>query len=173
MRAQINIKNKRYTVDLSKPLDISISLRDSPKNPTAWYLPGPCIQPVKQGDWVGKVSKGAPVNFNNISFNPHAHGTHTECVGHISEAFHSVNQCLKTYFFLAEVVTVTPKTRGADLVIPPGQLGPLLEKPPPGAVVLRTLPNAPSKKSKKHAHTNWPYVAEDTMVLLRDLGVKH
>ena len=47
------------------------------------------------GDWVASVQEGASVNFNNIAFNPHAHGTHTECVGHITKAFYSEKKCLK------------------------------------------------------------------------------
>ena len=98
MLATININNSRVTVDLLKPLDISIVMSDSAQNPLAWYLEKPVISPVQLGDWTGKVSKGAAVNFNNISFNPHAHGTHTECLGHITETFHSVNDALKSFY---------------------------------------------------------------------------
>ena len=84
MKTTIEIHNKKIQVDLSKPLDISIPLQASEKNPLAWYQNEPTIEPVKMGDWTGKVSEGASVNFNNVLFNPHAHGTHTECFGHIS-----------------------------------------------------------------------------------------
>jgi len=49
--------------------------------------------------FVGKVSEGASTNFNDIYFNPHAHGMHTECVGHnLPTTFHSINQKLKEVF---------------------------------------------------------------------------
>ncbi len=86
-------------------------------NPLAWYQNEPTIEPVKMGDWTGKVSEGASVNFNNVFFNPHAHGTHTECFGHISQEFHSVNEALKTFFFLAEVISVKPEKLGDDEII--------------------------------------------------------
>ena len=38
MKAEITYNNKTYKVDLSKPLDISLSLRGDDKNPIAWYL---------------------------------------------------------------------------------------------------------------------------------------
>ncbi len=173
MKATIEIKDYEVTVDLTKPLDISIALQASSKNPEAWYLEPPTIQPVKMDDWVAKVSEGASVNFNNISFNPHAHGTHTECVGHISEEFHSVNKALKEFFFLAELITVAPETKKDDLVISKKQLKKLLGDKSPQSVVIRTLPNVASKKSQKHSNTNWPYLTEAAAVYLRELGVQH
>ena len=56
MQTTINFKAKDYIVDLSKPLDISIGLRGDEKNPVAWYLDAPKMTPVKDGDFIGKVS---------------------------------------------------------------------------------------------------------------------
>ena len=173
MKATLKIGKELHTVDFSKPLDISITLQDSAQNPRAWYLPKPQITPVKLDNWVGKVSEGASVNFNNIKFNPHAHGTHTEGVGHISEEFHSVNKALKEFFFTAEVITVTPETLGEDQVIPSGQLKGLLKGKKPQAVVIRTVPNTSSKKTKKYSHTNWPYLHQNAAKYLRGIGVEH
>ena len=107
MKASILTDNKQQLIDLSKPLDISIPLSASAKNPKAWLQGRPKIEPVVMDEWIGKVSEGAAINFNDIHFNPHAHGTHTECVGHITEDFRSVNASLKQYFFLAEVIPVS------------------------------------------------------------------
>jgi kynurenine formamidase len=173
LEAKLDINQKEYTIDLSAPLDISIPLQASTKNPEAWYLSPPSIEPVHFEDWIGKVSKGASVNFNNISFNPHAHGTHTECVGHISEEFYSVNDALKQFFFLAEVVSISPESRGGDRVISAKQLKKLLSGKSPEAIVIRTLPNTISKKSRKYSNTNWPYLDAEGAKFLRNLGVKH
>ena len=43
MLATINTNNSKVTIDLSKPLDISIVMSDSPQNPLAWYLEKPEI----------------------------------------------------------------------------------------------------------------------------------
>ena len=106
-----------FTVDLSKPIDISIPLSNTDQNPIAWYIEKPEIAPVRFGDWVGKVSEGSSTNFNNIFFNPHGHGTHTECLGHITKEFYSINQCLKQFFFCAELISVQPKEMDGDGVI--------------------------------------------------------
>lgn len=173
MNVFLNINDIQYTIDLSNPLDISIVLQASEKNLEAWYLEPPKINPVVIDDWVAKVSEGASINFNNIFFNPHAHGTHTECVGHISEEFHSVNKALKEFFFLAEVVTVAPETLNNDQVISAKQLKKLLGDKKPEAIVIRTLPNTSSKKSRKYSHTDWPYLTEEAAVFLRGHGVQH
>lgn len=173
MRATLKIKNKLLTVNLSKPLDISIPLSATVKNPLAWYLDTPTITPVRVDDWEGSVEKGASVNFNNILFNPHAHGTHTECVGHISRNFHSVNNVLKEHFFLAEVVSVVPETIDGDEVITGYQLKKALQGKQPLALVIRTIPNFSSKKSRKYSNTNWPYLAEEAAQYIHDLGIRH
>ena len=173
MKATLNHNLKNYIVDLSNPLDISIPLRASTKNPEAWYLGGPEIEPVKMGDWVGKVSEGASVNFNNIRFNPHAHGTHTECIGHITKEFHSVNVALNRFFFLAEVISVAPETFGEDLIISEKQLMQRLNGNQPEALVIRTLPNTSQKRSRKYSNTNWPYLHENAAKYIREIGIKH
>lgn len=173
MKTSIEINKQTLEVDLSKPLDISIPLKASQENPLAWYLKEPIIQPVVMGDWVAKVSKGASVNFNNVYFNPHAHGTHTECYGHISDEFYSVNDALKTFFFLAEVVTVKPEIENEDEIISEENIKKALNGNLPEAIVIRTLPNKIDKKSKHWSNTNWPFLHEKAALFLREIGVKH
>ena len=173
MRIQFQHKQHIYVADLSKPIDLSIPLEDSSRNPIAWYLDRPNITPAELDDWTGSVQKGASVNFNNISFNPHAHGTHTECLGHITEKVHSVNKALREYFFLAEVISVAPELKDGDQVISRKQLKALLKGKHPQAVIIRTLPNLPAKKSTKHSNTNWPYLEWGAATLLRESGVDH
>jgi kynurenine formamidase len=173
MLASIKTNNTEVTIDLSKPLDISIVMSDSPQNPLAWYLEKPEISPVQLGDWVGKVSKGAAVNFNNISFNPHAHGTHTECLGHITDSFYSVNDALKSFFFMAELITISPVLIQEDYVLTLDAIRASLKGKTPKAVVIRTTPNTISKTSQKYSNTNWPYLDHTAAAFLRDLGVQH
>lgn len=173
MKTTINFPSESLQIDLSKPLDISLSLRGNSENPIAWYLDAPKMEPVQSGDWVAKVSKGASVNFNNIFFNPHAHGTHTECVGHISEEFHCVNAVFERYFFKAKLISLQPENQNGDEVFTKKQLENLLEKNETEALIIRSLPNSEHKKSKKYNHTNWPYLLEETAEFIREYGIKH
>ena len=94
-------------------------------------------------------------------------------MGHISETFHSVNDALTNFFFFAEVISVAPETVGEDQIIPAKELRTLLEGKHPEALVLRTLPNTASKRTRHYSHTNWPYLHEEAATYLRELGGKH
>lgn len=172
MKATITHKKQTFTVDLSKPIDISIPL-SAKKNPLAWYIDPLTIKPVQSENWIGNVKKGGDVNFNTITFNPHAHGTHTETAGHITENIHSINACLTQFFFTAELITVAPEVRGEQLVISRKQLLYLLDGKTPEALVIRTIPNTRDKKTKNWSHTDWPFISENAMNQLRQLGIKH
>lgn len=172
MKIKISHNNQTFSVDLSKPIDISIPLSDSENNPIAWYLNKPKIEPVRFDHWIGAVKNGSSTNFNNIEFNPHAHGTHTECLGHITKEFYSINQTLKNFFFLAELISVTPEKQGEDFVITRDCFA-SLAMTNVDALIIRTLPNDTDKKSKNYSHTNPPYLSEEAMLFLVEKGIKH
>lgn len=173
MKASIIHNSQIFEIDLSKPIDISIPLSNTDANPIAWYIEKPEIEPVKFGDWVGKVSEGSSTNFNNIFFNPHGHGTHTECLGHITREFYSINQCLKQFFFMTELISVEPEIVNDDLVITKKQIEKALNGKIPEAIVIRTLPNLDAKKHKKYSNTNPPYLHEDAATFIREIGIQH
>jgi len=174
MTATIEHNSKKYKIDLSKPLDISIAIDTTKENINAWYLDDPKIFPVSEGDWTGSVQQGADVNFNNIQFNPHSHITHTECVGHITEEVHSINKNLEKFFFLAEVVTIAPEqVENKDFVISKKQLQYALGNKKRDAIVIRTIPNLSEKKSMRYSHTNPPYLLEEAAEYLKEKGIEH
>ncbi len=165
--------NNNIEIDLSKPIDISIPLSNTDANPIAWYIEKPEIKPVVFGDWIGKVSEGSSTNFNNIFFNPHGHGTHTECLGHITREFYSVNQSLKQFFFTAELISITPQRIVDDTIITKFQIENALNGKTPEAIIIRTLPNLESKKNQNYSKTNPAYMAEDAAIYLREIGIQH
>ena len=173
MLTTIEYRSRKLKIDLSKPLDISIEIKDGKNNVNAWYLNPPEIQPEQFDEEIIAVSKGASVNFNSIKFNPHSHGTHTETVGHITEKVYSINQHLKTFFFLAEVITVAPEKRDGDYLISKKQLQYAIGNKKREAIVIRTLPNTKSKKTRQYSNTNPTYLEEDAAEYLKVKGVKH
>ncbi|PKP44676.1 MAG: metal-dependent hydrolase [Bacteroidetes bacterium HGW-Bacteroidetes-13] len=173
MIATIQTNAKSFEVDLSKPIDISISIQHGEKNLTAWGIEAPHISPVVSGDWTGKVTEGANVNFNNIFFNPHAHGTHTECLGHITRDFFDVQDCLKTFFFFAELITIEPEKHGSDLIITKMQIEKALKIKNTEAIIIRTLPNGIDKISKQYSGNNPAFLSADAAKYLREIGIKH
>jgi kynurenine formamidase len=128
---------------------------------------------VKFGNWIGKVSEGSSTNFNNIFFNPHGHGTHTECLGHITREFYSINQCLKQFFFTAELISIEPENINVDKIITKEQIEKGLSGKTPEAIIIRTLPNLDNKKHKNYSKTNPPYLLEEAATFIRESGIKH
>lgn len=160
--------------NLQHPLDLSIPLRGNATNVSAWYVNPPVIEPVVSNNWIGEVKQGGSVNFRNIFFNPHGHGTHTECVGHISSENYSINQLLKTFFFRAFLVSAHTEHLNGDEVITLPQLNvPLWHDKGYEALVVRTLPNASTKLSRQYSNTNPPYLHHEAALFLRNNGIKH
>jgi arylformamidase len=138
----------------------------------------PKFEPVRANGFVGSVAEGGSVNFRDISFNPHGHGTHTECFGHISKAWVSVNECLREFWFKSMLVTVTPQDffneqyGELDKVIYLNQLE-HLDLTQVKALIIRTQPNELMKKSKNYSATNPPYFDGALADWLVDQGIEH
>ncbi len=164
-----------WVADLQLHHDISIPLKNGAENPIAWYCNPPVIQAVENEFFIGDVSRGGNVNFRDIMFNPHGHGTHTECVGHISQDLYSVNDSLTSFFFRAVLVSILPeKKETGDLVIGLNALiNAIGDIKSFDAIVIRTLPNQESKKIKNYSNTNPPYFEHSIGKWLCDNGVKH
>ncbi len=168
-------------VDLAKPIDISVPLDE--KSTTAWYVDQAEIAPVRGEGFVGKIAEGGNVNFNNITFNPHGHGTHTECLGHITPEFHSVNDTLKKFHFEALLITVQPEKykgeeeewkKSTDLVITKAELIKQIAESNIGeALIIRSLPNSSEKLTKNWSNTNWAYLTEEAAAYIAELGIRH
>lgn len=167
--------DSEHYIDTSQPLDLSIGLSNTDKNPRAWYVEIPTFEPVRTEHYTGSVAEGGAVNFRDIYFNPHGHGTHTECLGHITDQVYSINNVLKDYFFEAQVVTMEPElfmNEGVeDYVLTLEQFMDISINAE--ALIIRTLPNDVSKCSKNYSSTNPPYLAVDIAHYLIEKGVKH
>lgn len=173
MITTIQYKSRKLKIDLEQPLDISIPIKGGNSNVNAWYIDPPKIEPEVFENGIISVEKGASVNFNTITFNPHSHGTHTETVGHITKQKYSINKHLKQFFFLAEVVTVAPEKRGEDYVISAKQLQFAIGNKKRESLVIRTIPNTSDKKKRQYSNANWTYFEEDAIKLLVKKGIKH
>lgn len=175
MKCTIEIDGRSVNIDLSKPLDISMPLTPNAPQANAWWAVPFSAQPVRMGDFVGSVAEGGPVNFNNVQICPHGNGTHTECVGHISKEPYSVNTCLQTYWFPAELVSIYPERQdNDDRVITLEQIQDALEGVDiPKAVIIRTQPNDELKLTRQYSGTNPAYIHHSAVAWLVEQGVDH
>jgi len=175
MKATIEINSENFTVDLSKPLDISLPLNTGVNTVSAFYISPVVIEPIRNGNFVGSVNEGGSCNVNSITFNPHGNGTHTECVGHISKENYFIRDSLKNFIFKALLVSIEPeKQENGDLVITKTQIESAIKnKDGYKALIIRTLPNLNEKKSKNYSGTNPAYLHHEAAKLIREKGVDH
>lgn len=174
MRATIEFNHKTFVFDLLTPYDISLPLQNGTENVNAFFIPHPAFEAIQVGDFIGSVRKGGSCNCENLSFNAHGNGTHTECVGHISPERVTINNSLKTFFFVARLITIAPVClENGDYVLMKEAIEQQLEAFVPEALVIRTLPNGKDKMNRVYSGTNPPYLDPEAAKHLREIGVKH
>ena len=170
MKIKLEYNDEIYTADLSKPIDISIKCGDV----RCFYAPDFVKKPMKSGDFIGSIKHGAPVNFYNIELNPHGNGTHTECIGHITETQESLDDVLREYHFISALVSVQLQhNEQGDQYIDLDTLQNALPNNVPPAIIIRTMPNYLGKKNTDYSGKNPPYIAAEAMDLLVRYDVKH
>lgn len=157
--------------------DLSIPLRFNGSQPTAYGVAAASSEPVRAGSLVGDTRQGGSVNFEQYTFIPHCNGTHTECVGHITDERISVRECLLDVIFPAMLVTVEPERSGNERVIDAIALGSKMADRNvrvPLALIVRTLPNDERKLTAKYGEANIPpYFTPDAMEIIVECGFKH
>jgi len=175
MRIHLEIDAKKWSADLSQPLDISIPIQAGLANPNCFYAPLVVFSPVIAGDFIGSTAKGGPVNFLTIQLNPHGTGTHTECVGHIADSSYTINQSLGEFHFVAKLVSLYPmRQENGDRMIERSQMEAVLAAGTGvEALIIRTLPNGDWKRGHSYSGTNPPYIHEAAMSYIVECGIQH
>lgn len=164
---------KNYKANLAEPLDISLPLFSGVNNPNAFHIANPKFEPVKVGSFVGSVQEGGACNCENLFLNAHGNGTHTECVGHISKERITINQTLKQFFAIAQVISVNPfQMENGDLVVTLNSIKNNFNNEAQ-AIIIRTLPNNLSKKTNQYSGNNPTYLEPALGSFLASNNIKH
>ena len=185
MKAEVEIGNKKYTIDLSKGIDISIPLDFNGEQPNTYGVDKATAKPYQDGQFIGDTRKGGPCNFETYSFTPHCNGTHTECIGHITDERISILSSLEEGMIPSTLISVTPKStdenykpelNSDDIVITKQDLEVQLKDIDSEflkGVIIRTLPNSESKKSRDYMKDTPSFFSIDAMEYIVSLGVEH
>jgi len=170
-----SIHHKNFKADLSKPLDISLPIKNGNNNPSCYWAEPVKFETITAPNFIGSVKLGGSVNHQKITLTPHGNGTHTECFGHISDdATATINACHKQFHSIAELITVTPeKNVDNDFIIRLDQIKEKIKNPFAQALIIRTLPNDDKKKIKDYSGTNPPYIDADALAYLANHGIQH
>jgi kynurenine formamidase len=172
---KIRIDNRNFQVDFNNPMDISIPLQSGVNNPSCYFSDPPEFNPVINQNFIGSVARGGPCNHRKITITPHGNGTHTECYGHLSpDPEITINKCLTSFHFQAMLVSVRPRgTDQGDQVILWNDVEKLTGGNFSEALIIRTLPNSPSKLTRQYSGTNPPYLEDGFGKALADREVSH
>ncbi len=188
MKLSFALSDLRYEVDWQNAHDLSIPLAFHGNQPNAFGVPQARAEAFRGGRFVGDTRQGGSCNFEVIHFIPHCNGTHTECVGHISEARIPLVEVLPLELIPATLITVTPeratetdddyipKKDPADLLVTRRALSDALDGVPEDrlvALVIRTLPNGPEKLSRIYQGNEAPYFSTDAMNYVCDRQIEH
>ncbi|MFL6467669.1 MAG: cyclase family protein [Pyrinomonadaceae bacterium] len=169
--------NNRFD-QLTNPIDISIPLRFNGPQPNAFGVEPAISKACEYGSLIGDTRRGGSVNFEQYTLIPHCNGTHTECVGHLTNDRISLLDCIEDVFLPATVISVEPEFRLDDLVISENGLRKAktaLEINDAGsALIVRTLPNSLNKLTQVYdADYIPPYFTQEAMKLIVAAGFKH
>jgi kynurenine formamidase len=169
--------------ELAEPIDISIPLRFNGPQPNAYGVDAAVSKPVEAGELVGDTRLGGSVNFEQYTFIPHCNGTHTECVGHITDERISVRDCLQDVLIPAVLVSVEPQNVDGERLIRAELLRMAFTPEKPAyadksgrspALIVRTLPNDESKLTRSYGEENVPpYFTAEAMEYVIECGFKH
>ena len=77
--------------------------------PRCFGAPAASSVPLEVGDFTGRVVRGASCNCSTVTLTPHANGTHTESVGHLTVERVDVHSLVPQRLLLAALLTVEPE----------------------------------------------------------------
>jgi kynurenine formamidase len=177
----------RWCADTSVAFDLAIPLEFDGAQPAFFAEKPATARPLSAGGFVGDVGRGGSCNCGVYTLAPHCHGTHTECVGHVCAPAPPI-AALAPSLRLALLISLEPAVLAeAAVEWPPGAApddsvitGALLERAAApwsagawDALIVRTLPNDPAKRSRRYAGPNpAAYFTTDAMqwIVARDIA---
>ncbi len=179
--------------DVSQPFSIAIPMDFGGDQPNAFGVDRATSRACESEMLVGDTRRGGSCNFEQITLIPHCNGTHTECVGHITNERFSVTDCLRDAFSVASLVSIAAEPAAetdetyvvplepSDLLITKRSLDAALSannsqlSPTPDvkSLIIRTLPNSESKKATTYREPVPPYFTTEAMQFIVDSGFRH
>jgi arylformamidase len=180
---------RRWRADVTAPADLAITLEFNGAQPSFFVATPASSEPLRIGGFTGSVVNGASCNCAVHSLAPHCHGTHTECIGHVTRTPVTIASLTPVAPCVALVVSVRPEplgaaatslqgdhAAGADRVIRRAALAAAASAwlaAPFTAVVIRTLPNGTDKRHRAYSGSPSPapYFLPEAMQWLVERGV--
>ncbi len=188
MQARIAFEAGAFEIDLAHPVSLALELDFTGPQPRHFAAPRASSRPYAVPGFPGSVAGGASCNCEVLTLIPHCNGTHTECVGHLTRERLDAWRIVPAEPLPAVVLSVAPQPPGAtrDSTDPAAEVRDLLvtraalERAWPArapfaarALILRTLPNGPDKRTRDYSDGTPPYLTRAAAELLVARGIAH
>ena len=177
---------RQYRVDFAKPISLAIPLDFAGRQPSCFGAPPASAEPLRAGGFTGDTRAGGSCNCEILTLAPHCNGTHTECVGHLTDERVAVGDRLRGGVELARLVTVAParadetpedsdpRPAAWDHLVTAAALEESLESvpgPPGTALVIRTQRGAQPLRRYEGAAPA-PYLSRQAAAWLVERGIE-
>ncbi len=177
-------RGRSFRADLGRPLSIAIPLDFAGPQPSCFDAPRAEARSFRNGSFVGDTRAGGSCNCEILTLAPHCNGTHTECVGHVTDDRVAVSERVPGGLCLARVVTVAPVAASGsaessdpepapgDLLLTAAALEAALARgdgPAPSALVVRTTEDSPHRAYRGPAPA--PYLTRQAAAWLVERGI--
>ncbi len=186
---RFELDGHRLSVDLARPRSIAIPLDFGGPQPAFFDAPPATSRPFQAGGFVGDTRAGGSCNCELLTLAPHCNGTHTECVGHVTDDRIAVSECVPGGMALALLVSLRPVVAAStpedsdpapardDRMVTAAALQAAAARhpgPSPRALVLRTATDGASPPM--HAYRGSapaPYLSRQAAAWLVDRQIEH
>ena len=177
---------RQYRVDFAKPLSLAIPLDFAGPQPSCFGAPRAGSAPLSADGFTGDTRAGGSCNCEVLTLAPHCNGTHTECVGHLTDDRIAVSERLPGGVQLAQLVTVEPvpaedaaedsepRPAPGDRLVTAAALAESAARRPgprPTALVVRTQRNGQPLRTYEGASPA-PYLSRQAAAWLVERGIE-
>jgi arylformamidase len=181
------VGGRELRLDLTQPVSIAVPLDFSADQPRHFGAPAASSRPFAVPGFSGSVAQGASCNCQTLTLIPHCNGTHTECVGHLTREPIDAHRVVPLGLLPALLLSTQPVPARAsgegtepipqptDLLITRQSLEKSWAAAPfePRALVIRTLPNPPTRQRQDYTNQTPPYLSREAAELLVERGIEH
>jgi len=185
--ARLDIDGVALLADLAAGLNLARVLDFQGPQLRCFGAPAATSVALEVGEFKGRVTRGASCNCSVLTLTPHANGTHTESVGHLTVERLDVHSLIPQRLLLAALLTVEPelaadthedslpRPEDIDLLITRARLEQAWPPAPrltARAAVIRTQPNDRQKFSEERADRA-PFLSQQAATALVERGIEH
>jgi len=188
MNARVRVDGREVGVDFARPFDLSVELDFEGLQVRHFGAPRAHSQAYSVPGFPGSVARGASCNCVSITLIPHCNGTHTEGAGHLTREPLHAHRIAPRGLVPALLVSSHPTPSGQTsessdpapqpddrLVTREGLQAGWPAEPPfaPRALVIRTLPNEPAKRTRDYTDITPPYLTREAARFIVARGIEH